>query len=199
MMHGYLPFDRTGGLLVPFRTWRNTTTGEASEKLSSLFGFNIPQRWSIAHLYQAMLNKEPHVGSVSFLTTLSGYIHWKLRGEKVIGVGDGSGMFPIDSEALCYDKAMVQMFDSLAAALGTPVTIMETAGEGGPWGMAVLAAFQQQRASGQSLASCLSERVFGNAQSITISATEAQAAGFAAFMEEYKKCLAVERAAVQLL
>ena len=435
MMHGYLAFDPAGELLAPFRTWRNTTTGEAAEALSKRFNFNIPQRWSIAHLYQAMRNKEPRVDSISFLTTLSGYIHWRLTGERVIGVGDGSGMFPVDSEALCFDAAMAESFQALvaelgygwkltdilprllsagaeagqltpegaalldpsgalqariplcppegdagtgmvatnsvrqrtgnvsagtsvfamlvlerplsrsypevdmvttpagdpvamvhcnnctsdidawirlfgeaasalgaqydertlyqtlykkalegapdcggllsfnylsgepvtgldegrplflrkpdaaftlantmrahltsacaslrigmdilaaeqveldamtghggffkaekigqtimSAALGTPVTVMETAGEGGPWGMAVLAAYQQQRVGGQSLANYLSERVFGNAKSVTILATEAETAGFAAFMEEYKRCLPVERAAVQ--
>lgn len=118
MMHGYLALDKDGNLLVPFRTWRNTMTGEAAEKLSALFAFNIPQRWSIAHLYQAMLADEPHVRSVSFLTTLAGYIHWKLTGEKVIGVGDGSGMFPVDSLRLCYDAAMARSFQSLVAASG---------------------------------------------------------------------------------
>ena len=96
MMHGYMAFDKDGELLVPFRTWRNTITQEASEKLTELFQYHIPQRWSIAHLYQAILNGEEHVGSVAFFTTLAGYIHWKLSGEKVLGVGEASGMFPID-------------------------------------------------------------------------------------------------------
>ena len=437
MMHGYLAFDAAGELLAPFRTWRNTTTGASAEALSARFAFNVPQRWSISHLYQAMLNREPHVGSISFLTTLSGYIHWRLTGERVIGVGDGSGMFPVDSEALCYDAKMLASFQELvaehgygwkltdllprllpagaeagrltpegaalldpsgtlqagiplcppegdagtgmvatnsvrqrtgnvsagtsvfamlvleralsrsypevdmvttpagdpvamvhcnnctsdidawirlfgeaasalgaqydertlyqtlykkalegapdcgglmafnylsgepvtglvegrplflrkpdatftlanamrahltsacaslrigmdilaaehveldamtghggffkaeqigqtimSAALGTPVTVMETAGEGGPWGMAVLAAFLQQREAGQSLANYLSGRVFGNAKSVTILAGEAETAGFRSFMEEYKKCLAVERTAVDSL
>jgi sugar (pentulose or hexulose) kinase len=111
MMHGYLAFDRDGNLLVPFRTWRNTITGQASEKLTDLFQFNIPQRWSIAHLYQAILNKEPHVGDISHLTTLAGYVHWKLTGQKVLGVGEASGMFPIDSKANDYDARMVQLFN----------------------------------------------------------------------------------------
>ena len=97
-MHGYLALDAKGQLLVPFRTWRNTSTGEASAALSDLFGFNIPLRWSVAHLYQAILNGEAHVSEVRFLTTLSGYIHWLLTGEKVLGVGDASGMFPIDTQ-----------------------------------------------------------------------------------------------------
>ncbi|MCU0485306.1 MAG: FGGY family carbohydrate kinase, partial [Anaerolineales bacterium] len=97
MMHGYLAFDRDGNLLVPFRTWRNTMTGQAAEQLTDLFQFNIPQRWSIAHLYQAVLNGEPHVAEISHITTLAGYVHWKLTGQKVLGVGEASGMFPIDS------------------------------------------------------------------------------------------------------
>ena len=118
MMHGYLPFDKSGALLDPFRTWRNTTTGPAAEALSSRFHFNIPQRWSIAHLYQAMLNGEEHVGSIDFLTTLAGYVHWKLSGKRVLGVGDASGMFPIDSTTGDYDETMVQSFDALAAEGG---------------------------------------------------------------------------------
>ena len=95
MMHGYLPFDKEGNQLVPFRTWRNTITEESSEKLSELFQFNIPQRWSISHLYQAILNDEAHVGNIDFLTTLAGYVHWQLTGEKVLGVGEAAGMFQI--------------------------------------------------------------------------------------------------------
>lgn len=113
MMHGYLPFDRDGRQLAAFRTWRNTITGEAAEKLTALFDFNIPQRWSIAHLYQAILNHEEHVKDIAYLTTLAGYIHWKLTGEKVMGVGEASGMFPIDSETLDYDEGMVQKFKAL--------------------------------------------------------------------------------------
>ncbi|MCD7806216.1 MAG: ATPase, partial [Lachnospiraceae bacterium] len=97
MMHGYLVFDKNNELLVPFRTWRNTITEEAAAKLTELFQYNIPQRWSIAHLYQAILNKEPHVKDICFQTTLAGYIHWLLTGEKVLGVGEASGMFPIDT------------------------------------------------------------------------------------------------------
>ena len=113
MMHGYLPFDRDGRQLAEFRTWRNTITGEAAEKLTALFGFNIPQRWSIAHLYQAFLNGEEHVKDIAFLTTLAGYIHWRLTGEKLMGVGEASGMFPIDSQKLDYDEDMVQKFKAL--------------------------------------------------------------------------------------
>ena len=113
MMHGYLPFDAEGKQLAEFRTWRNTVTGEAAEKLSGLFDFNIPQRWSIAHLYQAILNGEEHVGDIAYLTTLSGYIHWMLTGEKVMGVGEASGMFPIDSATCNYDEGMVQKFKAL--------------------------------------------------------------------------------------
>lgn len=95
MMHGYLVFDKDDNLLVPFRTWKNTTTGEAAEKLTELFQFNIPERWSVAHLYQAILNGEEHVQNIAYITTLSGYVHWKLTGQKVIGIGDASGMFPV--------------------------------------------------------------------------------------------------------
>ena len=112
MMHGYLAFDGAGKLLVPFRTWRNTMTGEAAEKLSALFGFNIPQRWSIAHLEQALLNGEAHLPDLRFFTTLAGWVHWRLTGEKVIGIGDASGMFPIDSEALDYNETMLRQFDA---------------------------------------------------------------------------------------
>jgi len=111
MMHGYLAFDKNDNLLVPFRTWRNTMTGQAAEKLTDLFQFNIPQRWSIAHLYQAILNKESHIGDISHLTTLAGYVHWKLTGQKVLGVGEASGMFPIDSKINDYDKRMVGQFN----------------------------------------------------------------------------------------
>ena len=116
MMHGYMAFDKDGNLLVPFRTWRNTITGQAAEKLTELFRFNIPQRWSIAHLYQAILNKEAHVGSISHLTTLAGYVHWKLTGQKVLGVGEASGMFPIDSHTNDYDKRMLEQFNGLLKA-----------------------------------------------------------------------------------
>lgn len=114
MMHGYLAFDANGELLVPFRTWRNTITGEAAAKLSAALNFNIPQRWSIAHLYQAILNKESHVEHIAFLTTLAGYIHYLLTGEKVMGIGEASGMFPIDSEKLDYQQAMVEKFDVMS-------------------------------------------------------------------------------------
>ena len=120
MMHGYLPFDRDGNQLAEFRTWRNTITGKAAEELSNLLHFNIPQRWSIAHLYQAILNGEEHVGNIAYLTTLAGYIHWQLTGEKVMGVGEASGMFPIDSDARDYDEAMVQKFNALIASKGYP-------------------------------------------------------------------------------
>ena len=115
MMHGYMAFGREGELLVPFRTWRNGTTGAAAEKLTELFRYNIPQRWSISHLYQAILNEEEHVPDICFMTTLAGYIHWKVTGEKVLGIGDASGMFPIDTEANTYDPAMMEKFDKLTA------------------------------------------------------------------------------------
>ena len=111
MMHGYLPFDKGDRQLCEFRTWRNTITQEAAEKLSGLFGFNIPQRWSIAHLYQAILNKEEHVKDIAYITTLAGYVHFVLTGERFMGIGEASGMFPIDSEKLCYDEEMVRKFN----------------------------------------------------------------------------------------
>lgn len=113
MMHGYLPFDGEGNQLAAFRTWRNTTTEAAAEKLTDLFHFNIPQRWSVAHLYQAILNGEEHVPQIRFLTTLAGYVHWQLTGEKVLGVGEASGMFPIDSAACDYDARCLEIFDRL--------------------------------------------------------------------------------------
>lgn len=111
MMHGYMAFDKDENQLVPFRTWRNTITGPASEQLTDLFQFNIPQRWSIAHLYQAILNKEAHVNQISHLTTLAGYVHWKLTGEKVMGIGEASGMFPIDSKINNYDGHLLGLLD----------------------------------------------------------------------------------------
>ena len=125
MMHGYLAFDENDELLVPFRTWRNTITGEASEKLSGLFKYHIPQRWSIAHLYQAILNEEEHVSKVRFFTTLAGYIHWRLTGQKVIGSGDAAGMFPINIEAKDYDSRMLDQFDELVADKGFPWKIRD--------------------------------------------------------------------------
>ncbi len=113
MMHGYMAFDEKDQLLVPFRTWRNTMTEEAAGKLSELFRFNIPQRWSIAHLYQAILNREEHVKNICFMTTLAGFIHWKMTGKKVLGIGDAAGMFPIDSEKKDYDADMADCFDRL--------------------------------------------------------------------------------------
>ena len=113
MMHGYLPFDKDGKQLAEFRTWRNTITGEAAEKLTEALGFNIPQRWSIAHYYQAILNNESHVGDIDYLTTLAGYIHWRLTGLKVMGVGEASGMFPIDSSTNDYNQEMVTKFNAL--------------------------------------------------------------------------------------
>ena len=113
MMHGYLPFDKDDKQICEFRTWRNTITAEAAEKLSDLFDFNIPQRWSIAHLYQAILNREKHLADLSYITTLAGYVHYVLTGNKVMGVGEASGMFPIDSDTLNYDEAMLKKFNAL--------------------------------------------------------------------------------------
>ena len=118
MMHGYLAFDENWNLLTPFRTWQNTITAEAAAQLTELFGFNIPQRWSIAHLYQAVLNGEPHVKNIAHITTLAGYVHYMLTGVNAIGIGEASGMFPIDSEKLCYDEGMLQKFDALVAKYG---------------------------------------------------------------------------------
>ena len=120
MMHGYMPFDKDGNLLVPFRTWRNTITGQAAEQLTELFQFNIPQRWSIAHLYQAILNKESHVRDISHLTTLAGFIHWKLTGQKMLGVGEASGMFPIDSRTNGYNQRMLGQFNDLLMTENMP-------------------------------------------------------------------------------
>jgi sugar (pentulose or hexulose) kinase len=137
MMHGYLAFDDAGELLVPFRTWRNTNTGEAAERLSSAFSYNIPHRWSVAHLYQAILNGEPHVAQVAHLTTLAGYVHWQLTGRQELGIGDASGMFPIDIATGRYDGQMLERFDRLAAEAGVELSLarllpeIRVAGESG--------------------------------------------------------------------
>lgn len=115
MMHGYMAFNKEDELLVPFRTWRNSMTGQAEKELTTLFNYNIPQRWSIAHLHQAILNQESHVQDITFFTTLAGYIHWKLTNRKVLGVGDASGMFPIDMETKNYDLRMIQQFNEQVA------------------------------------------------------------------------------------
>ena len=121
MMHGYLAFDEAGELLVPFRTWRNTNTGPAAAALTEALGINIPLRWSIAHLYQATLDDEPHIGQVRFVTTLAGYVHWALTGRRVLGIGDASGMFPIDDTTRGYDAAMAARFDALTGGAAPPV------------------------------------------------------------------------------
>jgi sugar (pentulose or hexulose) kinase len=120
MMHGYMAFDKDGNLLAPFRTWRNTITGQASEELMALFQFNIPQRWSIAHLHQTILNKESHINDISYLTTLAGYVHWKLTGQKVLGIGEASGMFPIDSKTNDYDEGKIELFNERLKAENIP-------------------------------------------------------------------------------
>lgn len=125
MMHGYMAFGKDGDILVPFRTWRNTNTGKAARKLSDTFGFNIPLRWSISHLYQAILDKEPHVGSIDFLTTLAGYVHWKLTGCRVLGVGDASGMIPVDPATCSYDSEMVSKFDELISSENLPWKLLD--------------------------------------------------------------------------
>ena len=135
MMHGYMAFDANKEILVPFRTWRNTNTGKAAAALSELFVYNIPLRWSISHLYQAILDNEEHVASIKFLTTLAGYIHWQLTGQKELGIGDASGMIPVDPETKNYSAEMVQKFDKLIEAKGFPWKLLDilpkaiTAGE----------------------------------------------------------------------
>ena len=125
MMHGYIVVDKEGEQLVPFRTWRNTTTGKAAKELIQLFDYPIPQRWSIAHLYQAILNGEEHVGKIDYLSTLAGYIHWKLTGERVVGVGEASGMFPIDTKEKTYYPEKIQKFDEKVADKGFPWKLEE--------------------------------------------------------------------------
>jgi len=125
MMHGYLPFDADDELLVPFRTWRNTSTGPAAAELSEHFGLNIPLRWSIAHLHQAVLDEELHVPQIAFVTTLAGYVHWRLTGRKAIGVGDASGMFPIDSATGDYDARLIRVFDRLVAERAPGLHLIE--------------------------------------------------------------------------
>jgi len=125
MMHGYLAFDQNGDQLAEFRTWRNTITEEAAERLTETFGFNIPQRWSIAHLYRAVLGGEAHVREIGFLTTLAGYVHYQLTGEKVLGIGDASGIFPIDSTANGYHNGMVVQFDTIVAEHGVPWRLLD--------------------------------------------------------------------------
>ena len=125
MMHGYLAFDKDGNILVPFRTWRNTITGQASKELSDLFGFPVPERWSISHLYQAILNGEDHISNIRYLTTLAGWIHYLLTGRKVLGIGDASGMMPIDSESRDFREDMVQAFDTLIAPYHYPWKLKE--------------------------------------------------------------------------
>ena len=125
MMHGYLAFDKDWNLLVPFRTWQNTMTGPAAEELSELFGFNVPQRWSVAHLYQAVLNGEPHVRKLAHITTLAGYVHRFLTGENVLGVGDASGVFPLNAAGQDYDAQMLDRFDALVAEHHLPWKLRE--------------------------------------------------------------------------
>lgn len=120
MMHGYMAFDKAGELLVPFRTWRNATTSVAARELTELFQFNIPERWSIAHLYQAVLNEERHLQQIDYITTLAGFIHWLLTGEKAIGIGDASGIFPIDESTRDYNQAMIKQFDEQIADKNYP-------------------------------------------------------------------------------
>lgn len=125
MMHGYLAFDKDWKLLTPFRTWQNTITAQAASELTELFGFNIPQRWSVAHLYQAVLNGEPHVEKIAHITTLAGYVHYMLTGVNAVGIGEASGMFPIDSEKLCFDERMLAQFAQHVSGRQLPWTLEE--------------------------------------------------------------------------
>lgn len=125
MMHGYMAFDEKDTLLAPFRTWRNTITGQACEELSPYLNFNVPQRWSVAHLYQAILKGEEHVKKIKFQTTLAGYIHWQLTGEKVVGIGEAAGMFPIDSKTRDYNQTMVEKFDEKLDQKGMPYKLRD--------------------------------------------------------------------------
>ena len=120
MMHGYMAFNADQQILVPFRTWRNTNTGKAAAELSELFHYNIPLRWSISHLYQCILDNEEHVKDIKYLTTLAGYVHWQVTGQFVLGVGDASGMIPVDPNTKTYDAVMVAKFDKLVAPKGFP-------------------------------------------------------------------------------
>ncbi|MCD8304142.1 MAG: FGGY-family carbohydrate kinase [Prevotellaceae bacterium] len=125
MMHGYMAFNKEQRILVPFRTWRNTNTGKAAAELSKLFNYNIPLRWSISHLYQCILDNEEHVKDIDFLTTLAGYVHWQITGEKVIGVGDASGIIPVDPATKTYDATMVDKFDKLVAPKKYPWKLLD--------------------------------------------------------------------------
>jgi len=125
MMHGYIPLDKDDNQLTEFRTWRNTITGESSELITKTFGFNIPQRWTIAHLHHAVKSKEAHVSEISYLATLAAYVHYKLTGKKVVGVGEASGIFPIDSTTNKYDAGMVEKFDAMTAEYNLPWKLMD--------------------------------------------------------------------------
>ena len=125
MMHGYLAFDEDWNLLTPFRTWQNTITAQAAAELTSLFNFNVPQRWSIAHLYQAVLNGEEHINKIAHITTLAGYIHYMLTGVNAIGIGEASGVFPIDSEKLNYDEEMLSKLDAKLKNFNLPGSVYD--------------------------------------------------------------------------
>lgn len=123
MMHGYLVFDAHDEILVPFRTWRNNITGQAAKELTALLQYPIPQRWSIAHLHQAVLSGEDHVENIRFITTLSGYVHWKLTGKKVLGIGDASGMFPVSTDTHTFDANRMTKYEAHIAHRGYPWTL----------------------------------------------------------------------------
>ena len=208
MMHGYLAFDEDWRLLTPFRTWQNTMTARAAAELSEHFDFNIPQRWSIAHLYQAILNREEHVPQIAHITTLAGYVHFRLTGVNAVGIGEGSGIFPVDSAAKDYDAGMLADFDRLSAAHGftRPVRELlpdillagESAGEGGAYGMALLACYSAVKKSGETLESFLAERVFASVRSVKIAPDKAITESFDGYMTAFRALLGVERLAASV-
>ena len=205
MMHGYLPFDRDGKQLAEFRTWRNTMTGEAAEKLSALFNFNIPQRWSIAHLYQAILNGEKHVKDIAQLTTLANFMRTHLLSALAtlkIGLDILTGEENVQVDKLYghggFFKTPGVGQKLLSAAVNAPVSVMETAGEGGPYGMALLCAYMLWKDEGESLPDYLDNKVFYGAKSSTVMADKADIDGFNKFLAAYKAAFPVEKTAVEV-
>lgn len=205
MMHGYLVFDEQDKLLAPFRTWRNTITEEASEQLTKEFVYHIPQRFSIAHLYQAILKREDHISKIRFQTTLAGYIHFKLTGEKVLGIGEASGMFPIDLEAKTFAGEMLDKFDRLVEDREYPWNIREilpkvlTAGEHA--GVLTGEGAKLLDISGNlesGILFCPPEGDVGKAGQVK-DPKEASVKSFELFMERYTQGLGIERAAIDYL
>ena len=308
MMHGYMALDKDGKQIAPFQTWRNTNTQKAADELTQLFDFNIPLRWTAAHLYQRILDRESHVEKLDYVATLSAYIHWKLTGKRVIGIGDAAGMFPIDSGTHDYDAGMVRKFDDLlglkaetgelfeklytnalngdpdcggllaygyysgenitmlnegrlaflrtagsrfnlanfmkvhlytslgavkmgmdilmedekvkvkrimghggffktkgagqrylAAAVNAPVTVMDTASEGGAWGIALLAAYMIDKETGEKLEAYLENRIFGELSGETLIPYAEEVDGFLIFMQLYNAGLAIEKSAIEAM